>query len=104
MNYAEKEKIEKELEFLRESFESEVISEEEYLSGKARLEKQLKLLEEQAVKGSSQQKEKKNIEAESDEEKGIQQKEESEEEAIKEKITEDIKLEAKEIPEKKKKK
>lgn len=37
----EKEKFEKELEFLKESFDSEVISEEEYLSGKERIEKQL---------------------------------------------------------------
>ena len=37
----EKEKLEKELEFLKESFESEVISEEEYISGKERIEKHL---------------------------------------------------------------
>jgi len=37
----DKEKLEKELEFLKESLDSEVISEEEYISGKERIENQL---------------------------------------------------------------
>jgi len=36
----EKEKLEKDLKFLKESFDSEVISEEEYLTGKERIERQ----------------------------------------------------------------
>jgi len=40
------EKLDKDLQFLKESYDSEVISEEEYLSGKERIEKHMKEFEE----------------------------------------------------------
>ena len=47
----EKRKLEKELDFLKESFDSEVISEEEYITGKERVERQLKGLKDKAESG-----------------------------------------------------
>jgi len=52
----EKEKLEKELEFLKESFDSEVISEEEFLSGKERIQKHLSQLNSEEQKKVSEKK------------------------------------------------
>ena len=52
----QKERLEKELRFLKESFEAEVISKEEFEKGKDRLEKKLRSLEGSEKKQSKEPK------------------------------------------------
>jgi len=70
----EKEKLQKELEFLKESFDTEVISEEEYLSGKERVEKQLKDLEVKTQKEKKSRRKEPEKEEENPEEEIIDEK------------------------------
>lgn len=108
----EKEKLEKELEFLRESFESEVITEEEYVSGKERIERHLNELKNKEQKSEERKEyaeaaEENEIEPAKKAEKkrktkksAIKEKEEFEEkpeEAKEEKITEEEYIQKEEI-------
>lgn len=54
----EKERLEKQLRFLKESFESEIITKEEYIKGKERIEKKIKNVEEEIKKEKEKQEEK----------------------------------------------
>jgi hypothetical protein len=90
----EKEKLEKDLKFLKESYDSEVISEEEYLSGKERIERQMNEVKPKEQKTKT---EKKNIE----EKPKIEEVNESEKKVEEEEIDEkEIKVEEHKEPEK----
>ena len=83
----QKERLEQELRFLKESFEAEVISKEEYEKGKERIERKLKEI--QNVKEISKE-EVKNTEQNQTEEKKIDKViETKEEEKIKLKVIQD---------------
>ena len=76
----QKERLEQELKFLKESFEAEVISKEEFEKGKDRIEKKLREIEKETKQ--SQAEEKKNAE----------EKQEAKDEVIEAKTPEKIKL------------